>query len=123
MSNLLRRLHIETFVLNLRDAAAGGAARSPAIALTLLDDHTLEVGVSKEQSLNESVRAARGAGIDVLSRCATRSTGWRKSSCGWSSTRGDRNGWRCAARERDRTRREPRRRQSARRAGSASTRS
>jgi ABC-2 type transport system ATP-binding protein len=51
MSNLLRGLHTETFVLNLREPTAV-APQVAGFALTRIDDHTIEVEVSKEQSLN-----------------------------------------------------------------------
>jgi ABC-2 type transport system ATP-binding protein len=51
MSNLLRGLHTETFVLNLREPIAV-APQVAGFALTRIDDHTIEVEVSKEQSLN-----------------------------------------------------------------------
>src|SRR6516165_6768614 len=52
MSSLLRRLHTEVFVLNLRESLAE-APRLDGYPATLVDDHTLEVEVSKEQSLND----------------------------------------------------------------------
>ncbi len=66
MSSLLRRLHTETFVLNLRDAltAAPVLDRYPT---QLVDEHTLEVEVSKEQSLNDIFLRLSELGIQVLS--------------------------------------------------------
>src|SRR6201996_2880320 len=52
MSNLLRRLNTETFVLNLRNSLAA-APQLAGYGLTLVDDHTLEVETAKEQNLNE----------------------------------------------------------------------
>jgi ABC-2 type transport system ATP-binding protein len=52
MSSLLRKLHAETFVLNLRDAARAVPVM-PGYSFTLVDEHTLEVEVSKEQSRNK----------------------------------------------------------------------
>jgi ABC-2 type transport system ATP-binding protein len=66
MSNLLRGLHTETFVLNLRDPVAQ-APRIAEFALTRIDDHTLEVAVSKEQSLNGLFEQLSAQGLDVLS--------------------------------------------------------
>jgi ABC-2 type transport system ATP-binding protein len=66
MSSLLRRLHTETFVLNLRDALEA-APRLEHYATTLVDDHTLEVEVSKEQSLNDIFLRLSALGIQVLS--------------------------------------------------------
>ena len=66
MSNLLRGLHTETFVLNLRDPVAQ-APRIAEFELTRIDDHTLEVAVSKEQSLNGLFEQLSAQGLDVLS--------------------------------------------------------
>jgi ABC-2 type transport system ATP-binding protein len=66
MSTLLRKLHAETFVLNLREAVNAVPA-VPGYTFTLVDDHTLEVEVSKEQSLNEVFSRLSGLGIGVLS--------------------------------------------------------
>ncbi|HEY6484136.1 MAG TPA: ABC transporter ATP-binding protein [Steroidobacteraceae bacterium] len=66
MSSLLRRLNTETFVLNLRNVLE----RSPVFdgyLATRLDDHTLEVEISKEQNLNELFARLSAAGIEVLS--------------------------------------------------------
>jgi ABC-2 type transport system ATP-binding protein len=66
MSSLLRRLHTETFVLNLRDSlnAAPPLAGYP---VTLVDDRTLEIEVSKEQNLNEIFARLSLLKIDVVS--------------------------------------------------------
>src|ERR1700759_3997587 len=53
MSSLLRRLHVETFVLNLRDALTEAPELGAAYVVRLVDDHTLEIEVSKEDNLNE----------------------------------------------------------------------
>ncbi len=66
MSSLLRRLHSEVFVLNLRDALAE-APRLDGYPVTLADSHTLEVEVSKEQSLNDIFLRLSALGIEVLS--------------------------------------------------------
>ena len=66
MSNLLRGLHTETFVLNLRNPVAQ-APRVAEFELTRIDDHTLEVAVSKEQSLNGLFAQLSAQGLDVLS--------------------------------------------------------
>jgi ABC-2 type transport system ATP-binding protein len=66
MSSLLRRLHVATFVLNLRDPLAA----APALAgyLTrLVDDHTLEVEVSRDEGLNDIFARLSALGIEVLS--------------------------------------------------------
>jgi ABC-2 type transport system ATP-binding protein len=66
MSNLLRGLHTETFVLNLRNPVTQ-APRVAEFELTRIDDHTLEVAVSKEQSLNGLFAQLAAQGLDVLS--------------------------------------------------------
>jgi ABC-2 type transport system ATP-binding protein len=66
MSTLLRRLQAETFVLNLREAVSA-VPRVPGYEFELIDEHTLEVEVSKEQSLNEVFANLTAQGIGVLS--------------------------------------------------------
>jgi ABC-2 type transport system ATP-binding protein len=66
MSSLLRRLHVETFVLNLRDALSA-APRLEGYVTTLVDDHTLEVEVSKDENLNDIFARLSALGIEVLS--------------------------------------------------------
>ncbi len=66
MSNLLRGLHTETFVLNLRDPVAV-APQVAGFALTRIDDHTLEAEVSKEQSLNGLFAQLAAQRLEVLS--------------------------------------------------------
>ncbi len=66
MSSLLRRLHTETFVLNLRNALVE-APQLAGYPTTLVDGHTLEVEVSKEQSLNDIFMRLSALGIEVLS--------------------------------------------------------
>jgi len=66
MSSLLRRLHVQTFVLNLREPLAV-APPLPGYLVTLVDDHTLEVLVSEEESLNDIFAQLTALGIEVLS--------------------------------------------------------
>jgi ABC-2 type transport system ATP-binding protein len=66
MSTLLRTLQVETFVLNLREAVSS-VPKVPGYEFELIDDHTLEVEVSKEQSLNEVFANLTAQGIGVLS--------------------------------------------------------
>src|SRR5215468_4802771 len=66
MSSLLRRLHVETFVLNLRDPLAAVPPLEGYDA-HLVDDHTLEVEVSKEENLNDIFARLSALGIEVLS--------------------------------------------------------
>ncbi|MGC1457318.1 MAG: ABC transporter ATP-binding protein [Steroidobacteraceae bacterium] len=66
MSSLLSRLNTETFVLNLREPLSA----APALAgfpTTLVDAHTLEVEVSREQSVNEIFLGLTQMGIHVVS--------------------------------------------------------
>ncbi|HLQ12861.1 MAG TPA: ABC transporter ATP-binding protein [Steroidobacteraceae bacterium] len=66
MSNLLRGLHIETFVLNVRTPLAV-APRLAGYEITLVDETTLEAAVSSEQGLNGLFAQLATAGIDVVS--------------------------------------------------------
>ena len=66
MSSLLRRLHVETFVLNLRDSLTQ-APQLDAYVTRLVDDHTLEVEVSKEDNLNDIFARLSALNIEVLS--------------------------------------------------------
>ncbi len=66
MSSLLRRLHTEVFVLNLRDALTE-PPKVEGYAMRLEDGHTLEVEVSKEQSLNDIFLRLSALDIQVLS--------------------------------------------------------
>ena len=66
MSSLLRKLHAETFVLNLRETVSA----VPVVAgytFSLVDEHTLEVEVSKEQSLNDVFASLTAQNLHVLS--------------------------------------------------------
>ncbi len=66
MSSLLRRLNTEIFVLNLRNFL-GAAPQIEGYQPTLIDSHTLEVEVSKEQNLNDLFQRLSALGIEVLS--------------------------------------------------------
>ncbi len=66
MGRLLRRLHNETFVLNLRDPVSA----APALAgydVELMDEQTLEIEVDAGQGLNPIFSALSAQGIEVLS--------------------------------------------------------
>jgi ABC-2 type transport system ATP-binding protein len=65
MANLLRRLQTESFVLTLRNAVA--SLPSVPCAAKLVDDHTLEIEISKEQSLNDIFAQLAAQGVDVIS--------------------------------------------------------
>jgi ABC-2 type transport system ATP-binding protein len=64
MSSLLRRLHVETFVFNLREPLAV-APPLEGYVVTLVDDRTLEVEVSKEENLNDIFARLTALGIEV----------------------------------------------------------
>jgi ABC-2 type transport system ATP-binding protein len=66
MSNLLRGLHTQTFVLNVR-APLAAAPSVAGFALTHVDDHTLEAEVGKDQDLNSLFAQLDALGIHVLS--------------------------------------------------------
>jgi ABC-2 type transport system ATP-binding protein len=66
MSNVVRKLNQETFVLNLRDAVSA-TPELPGYAARLVDDHTLEVDLSKEQSLNDIFARLSAQHVEVLS--------------------------------------------------------
>ncbi len=66
MDRLLRQLHTEVFVLNTR----GALTSAPSItgyAVELVDEHTLEVEVSKDRNLNELFAALSASGVEVVS--------------------------------------------------------
>ena len=66
MSSLLRRLHVQTFVLNVRDALAA-VPRLDGYDTALVDDHTLEVEVLNDETLNDVFARLSALGIEVLS--------------------------------------------------------
>ncbi|MDE2220945.1 MAG: ABC transporter ATP-binding protein [Gammaproteobacteria bacterium] len=66
MSNLLRGLHTETFVLNLR-VPVPAAPLVAGFPITLVDAQTIEVEVSKEQSLNGLFAQLAALGHEVQS--------------------------------------------------------
>lgn len=66
MSNLLRKLQTESFVFTLRHPVAA-PPQLPGYGVKLVDDHTLEVEVSKEQNLNDIFARLSAQGVDVIS--------------------------------------------------------
>ncbi len=66
MRQLLRQLHVETFVLTL-GAPLCAAPEIPGFALQLVDEDTLEVAVPKAQRINDLFTALSAHGIQVLS--------------------------------------------------------
>ncbi len=67
MSNLLRRLQTESFQLTLRHPVAAAPVLPGYGGVTLVDDHTLEVEVSKEQNLNDIFTRLSASGVEVIS--------------------------------------------------------
>jgi len=65
-SSLLRRLNVQTVVLSVREPLAA-APLLPGYVATLIDDHTLEVEVSKDESLNDIFTRLSSLGVEVLS--------------------------------------------------------
>ncbi len=66
MGSLLLRLQSEVFVLNLREPLAS-VPRLDGYGVARIDDHTIEVEVSKEQSLNEIFARLGAQGLAVVS--------------------------------------------------------
>ena len=66
MSNLLRRLHSETFVLSLSQPLTAAPALE-GYSVKLIDETTLEVEVSKQENLNDLFARLSALGIEVLS--------------------------------------------------------
>ncbi len=66
MSNLLLRLHTETFVLNTRNPMLETPAAA-GFVLRRIDAHTLEADISKAQNLNELFVQLSAQGVEVLS--------------------------------------------------------
>ncbi len=66
MRNVLRKLQIETFVLNLQERLAE-PPQIDGFDLQLRDGHTLEVDISKEQALNDLFSALSKKNILVIS--------------------------------------------------------
>ena len=66
MKTLLEKLHVETFVLDLRDRITE-LPTFPGYAVTQVDETTLEVEINKEQSMNALFNLLSEKGIHVLS--------------------------------------------------------
>ncbi len=66
MAAVLRKLHSEVFVLNLRQPLAE-APQLPGYVLKLADDGSIEVEVTKAQNLNDIFAALSARGIEVVS--------------------------------------------------------
>jgi len=66
MGELLRRLHTETFVLDVR-REVGDIEPIPGFSIELRDSTTLEVSVTRDSGLNPLFEALNNRGIEVLS--------------------------------------------------------
>jgi ABC-2 type transport system ATP-binding protein len=66
MATVLRKLHSEVFVLNLRQPLAT-APELPGYAIKLAGDGSIEVEVTKAQNLNDIFAALSARGIEVVS--------------------------------------------------------
>ena len=66
MGNMLRKLHAETFLFNLA-APLQAPPVLEGFTATLVDDHTLEVELTKEQSLNALFEQFTSQGLTVTS--------------------------------------------------------
>ena len=66
MKSLLKQLHQEIFILDVRDSLPGGIMLTD-FPLTVVDEHTLEVVVDKKQNLNQLFVALGEKNIQVVS--------------------------------------------------------
>lgn len=66
MTNVLRKLQTESFVFNLRNSC-NSVPQLAGFSALLSDDHTLEIEVSKHQSLNDIFAQLSSQGIEVAS--------------------------------------------------------
>ncbi|MFZ9994387.1 MAG: ABC transporter ATP-binding protein [Steroidobacteraceae bacterium] len=66
MDRLLRKLHVETFVLSLQEAVTE-LPRIDGYELRRIDEHTVEVDISKERDLNGLFAKLSADGLHVLS--------------------------------------------------------
>ncbi len=66
MKSLLRKLHVETFELNLR-VPVNAVPQLDGCQMNILDDTTLELTISKEQSLTQVFNKLDQLGIDIIS--------------------------------------------------------
>ena len=65
MSNLLRKLQTESFLFTLRNPIASAPALE-GYGVKLVDDHTLEVEMSKEQNLNDIFARLSAQGVEPV---------------------------------------------------------
>ena len=66
MATVLRKLHSEVFVLNLRNPVSA-IPDLPGYAVAMADDGSLEVEVKKDQNLNDIFAALSARGIEIVS--------------------------------------------------------
>ena len=66
MATVLRKLHSEVFVLNLRQPLAA-APELPGYAVQLADDGSIEVEITRSQNLNDIFAALSARGVEVVS--------------------------------------------------------
>jgi ABC-2 type transport system ATP-binding protein len=66
MATVLRKLHSEVFVLNLRQPLTA-APELPGYAVQLADDGSIEVEITKSQNLNDIFAALSARGVEVVS--------------------------------------------------------
>jgi ABC-2 type transport system ATP-binding protein len=66
MTNVLRKLHREIFILSLRDPL-DSLPNLSGYQVELVNDHELEVEISKDQDLNGAFNALSAQGIHVIS--------------------------------------------------------
>ena len=66
MRELLKQLHVETFLLDLKESQLVPPDLGPYPA-RLVDHHTLEVQVDKSQGITDLFRMLSAQGIEVLS--------------------------------------------------------
>jgi ABC-2 type transport system ATP-binding protein len=66
MTNVLRKLHREIFVLSLRDPVSAVPCLN-GYTIELVNDHELELEISKDQDLNGAFAALSAAGVHVIS--------------------------------------------------------
>jgi ABC-2 type transport system ATP-binding protein len=66
MSNLLRKLQTESFLFTLRNPVAAAPVLA-GFAVKLVDDHTLDIEMSKEQNLNDIFAGLATQGVEVIS--------------------------------------------------------
>ena len=66
MSNLLRKLQSESFLFTLRNALAVAPVLA-GFSVKLVDDHTLDIEMSKEQNLNDIFAGLAAQGVEVIS--------------------------------------------------------